>query len=230
MLPDSFAKLLEVWPDLIIEVNGDDNVLRCDVEQIQFLRHSPASKNTITVNGSHNEIVIEDGGTLRDSHLIVEGSHGKITLGAKTRLRMSAIKLRGNHCLVEIGKDTTIESAKMLCQEDGRLIRIGDDCMFSEGIFIRTSDSHAIVTVDTGERINPARDVVIGRHVWMGRDVKINKGVSIGDGCVIAHGSVVVKDVPANCVIGGNPGRVIKEGVTWSRALNPQPRAPLKSV
>ena len=36
-------------------------------------------------------------------------------------------------------------------------------------------------------------------------------GVTIGDGTVIAAGSVVVNDIPANVLAGGNPCRVIRE-------------------
>ena len=36
-------------------------------------------------------------------------------------------------------------------------------------------------------------------------------GVKIGDGAIIAAYSVVVKDVPAYTVFGGNPARFIKE-------------------
>lgn len=36
------------------------------------------------------------------------------------------------------------------------------------------------------------------------------KGVEIGDYCVIASGSVVTKSVPANCLAGGAPARVIR--------------------
>lgn len=38
-------------------------------------------------------------------------------------------------------------------------------------------------------------------------------GVKIGDSCVVAAGSVVVKDVPANSMVAGNPAKVKKEGV-----------------
>lgn len=34
--------------------------------------------------------------------------------------------------------------------------------------------------------------------------------MTLGDNVVVASGAVVTKDVPANCVVGGNPARVIK--------------------
>ena len=54
-------------------------------------------------------------------------------------------------------------------------------------------------------------DTTIGNDVWIGRESIIMPGVSIGDGAIIAAYSVVVKDVPAYAVYGGNPARFIKE-------------------
>lgn len=47
--------------------------------------------------------------------------------------------------------------------------------------------------------------------MWIGRESIIMPGVKIGDGAIIAAYSVVVKDVPAYTVYGGNPARFIKE-------------------
>ena len=54
-------------------------------------------------------------------------------------------------------------------------------------------------------------DIVVGSDVWIGRESIIMPGVKIGDGAIIAAYSVVVKDVPAYTVYGGNPARFIKE-------------------
>ncbi len=55
------------------------------------------------------------------------------------------------------------------------------------------------------------RPISIGHDVWIGRGAFIKGGVSIGDGAVIAAKSVVVKDVPAYAVVGGNPARQIRD-------------------
>lgn len=52
--------------------------------------------------------------------------------------------------------------------------------------------------------------IVIGENVWIGENVRIQKGVNIGDNSIIAASSVVTKDVPSNCIVGGNPARILK--------------------
>lgn len=54
-------------------------------------------------------------------------------------------------------------------------------------------------------------DTVIGNDVWIGYDCLIMPGVNIGNGAIISSRSVVVADVPAYTVVGGNPAKVIKE-------------------
>ena len=65
-----------------------------------------------------------------------------------------------------------------------------------------------------GKRVKPMQ-ITIGKRVWMGSNVSILKGVTVGDGCVVAAGSVLTGSCPANCLIGGNPARVLKQNVRW---------------
>jgi carbonic anhydrase/acetyltransferase-like protein (isoleucine patch superfamily) len=39
----------------------------------------------------------------------------------------------------------------------------------------------------------------------------VGKGVTIGENSIVAAGAIVVKDVPSNVIVGGNPAKIIKE-------------------
>lgn len=90
-------------------------------------------------------------------------------------------------------------------------IEIGEGVVISEGVTIRDSDDHEIL--GSGKEIT--QPIKIGNHVWIGINVTILKGVTIGDGAIIAAGAVVTKDVPAQCMAGGVPAKVIKENIHW---------------
>ena len=51
---------------------------------------------------------------------------------------------------------------------------------------------------------------IIGNNVQCGANVTILGGITIGNNVKIGAGAVVVKDIPNNCVVAGNPARVIR--------------------
>ena len=51
---------------------------------------------------------------------------------------------------------------------------------------------------------------VIGDNVSLGANVTIVGPVHIGNNVTVGAGSVIVKDVPDNCVVVGNPQRIVK--------------------
>lgn len=50
----------------------------------------------------------------------------------------------------------------------------------------------------------------IANDVWIGANAIIPGGVNISTGAIVAAGAVVVKDVPAYAVVGGNPAQIIR--------------------
>lgn len=51
---------------------------------------------------------------------------------------------------------------------------------------------------------------IIGNDVSVGANVVIIGAITIGDNVTIGAGSVVVKNVPSNCIIAGNPAHIIR--------------------
>src|SRR5215813_12932207 len=60
-------------------------------------------------------------------------------------------------------------------------------------------------------------DTRIGKRCFIGARSIILPGVEIGDECIVGAGSVVTKSVPPRCAIGGNPARILKEGIEVGR-------------
>ncbi len=52
-----------------------------------------------------------------------------------------------------------------------------------------------------------------GRGAMIGTGAVILAGVEIGSNAVIGAGSVVLSAVPANCLVVGNPARIVKTGI-----------------
>lgn len=69
-----------------------------------------------------------------------------------------------------------------------------------------------ILAHDFASRRHTAK-TIIGSYCFIGCGSIIMPNVTIGDHAVVAAGSVVTKDVPANCIVAGNPAKVIRTGI-----------------
>lgn len=104
-------------------------------------------------------------------------------------------------------------------------VTIGKNVLINQGVCMTSCGG---ITIEDGVMIGPevaiatinhdldnlyillGKPVTIKKNAWVGIRAAIMPGVTIGEGAIVAGGSVVVKDVPAYSVVGGNPAKVIK--------------------
>lgn len=88
------------------------------------------------------------------------------------------------------------------------LVEIGSGTLVGANTYIFDNDFHALDPIArvkddySAVRTAPVR---IGANVFIGTRSIILKGVNIGDNAIIGAGSVVTRNIPANCLAGGNP-------------------------
>ena len=112
---------------------------------------------------------------------------------------------------ITIGNNTGMSATNINCVNS---VRIGSHVLIGAGCLITDSNHHSIdwrIRCFEGDKDKKSAPVVIEDYVFVGAKSIILKGVIIGEKSIIAAGSVVVNDIPANCIAGGNPCKVIKE-------------------
>lgn len=123
----------------------------------------------------------------------------------------SIIRVLGKGELI-VGHNSGFSNVDIRCRKK---IIIGNFVNIGEGTLIRDTNSHSTNWEIRADRIKDQQDVkdadvVIGDFSFIGARCMIMKGVTIGERSIIAAGSVVIKDIPSDCIAGGNPCKVIK--------------------
>ncbi len=105
---------------------------------------------------------------------------------------------------IRIGNDCFINGGSILFSMKELVIE--DAVAISNEVYITDSNSHGM----EGRAVYEA-PVRIGRGTWVGARAMILPGVTIGPRVMVAAGAVVTRDVPADSLIAGNPGRVVRK-------------------
>jgi acetyltransferase-like isoleucine patch superfamily enzyme len=146
---------------------------------------------------------------------MIIGDNHKLLIHERCTINNSEFWFEDENCAISIGSHTRINGAHIAITEPDSSITIGNDCLFSKDIDVRNGDSHSIIDLSNLKRINYAKDISIGNHVWLGKYVKILKGSHIGDNSVIGINSLVLGNIKNNSLAGGVPAKIVKENITW---------------
>ena len=196
-------------------IRGTGNVLEAEGATLNSV--------VLDIYGDNNVIHVGGGSALSNVLFRIRGSGHRIEFGENCRIsRGAVIWFEDQDGLLQVGAGTTMVDVHIAVTESGSKVLIGEDCMFANDIDIRTGDSHSVIEAQTGQRLNFAADVVIGRHVWIAPHTVVLKGVTIGENSVVASGSIVTRSCDPGVIVGGNPAKVIKTGVSWKRERLPR--------
>ncbi len=116
---------------------------------------------------------------------------------------------------MNIGEGAEISFSARLDKTDPKGIHIGS--------YTAVTFESVILTHDFVNRKH--KDVKIGSNCLIGARSIIYPGVTIGDHCIVAAASVVMKDVPPNSVVSGNPARIVETNIRTGKLGHRLPSA-----
>lgn len=166
--------------------------------------------------GENSRINIGDYSRLFNVKFHLVGTQSSVVIGNCCILQNLELWIEDSNNKIVIGDNVYIGGAHLAVTGTNKQITIGNDCMLSDGIVMRTGDSHAIIDVNTNQKINQEADISIDDHVWIAQNATILKGTVIKKDSVVGTGAIVSGNYGSNCLIAGIPSKVIKEGISWS--------------
>ena len=120
---------------------------------------------------------------------------------------------------VEIQKNATIwrnckiSSHTFICEG----VTVEDNVFVGHGVVFINDSYPRATTADGGMQTEAdwkVETTVVKKGASIGSGATILSKVTIGENAIVGAGSVVTKDVPANCIVAGNPARLLRSVFT----------------
>ena len=108
---------------------------------------------------------------------------------------------------MHIDKTARISYGTKLDKTNPKGIHIGEESYIASGAIVFTHDFSRSLHKDT----------YIGKRCFIGANAIIMCGVRIGNEVIVGSGAIVTKDIPDNCIVAGNPARILKEGIKTTK-------------
>jgi putative colanic acid biosynthesis acetyltransferase WcaB len=102
----------------------------------------------------------------------------------------------------------SLKAGSGLVVDHGQALVVNGESRLGKNVHLRHSTTIGSKQLASGGHSACPR---IGNNVDIGAQVCIIGNIEIGNNVIIGVGSIVVKSIPANCVVVGNPARIIKD-------------------
>ena len=126
-------------------------------------------------------------------------------IGAETKIG-AFVEIQKN---AVVGKRCKISSHTFICEG----VTIEDNVFVGHGVMF-INDTYPRATAPDGNLQTEAdwkvEHTVIKRGASIGSGATILCNTTVGENAIVGAGSVVTKDVPANCIVAGNPAKVLR--------------------
>lgn len=176
----------------------------------------------IVIDGNNNTIELEfplhaEGEFFTNNRIRIFGRNHYCHICSTFKFHDNFIDFFEENASLYIGRNTSVRNTGIALSYKSD-IYIGEGCMIAESN-IRGSDFHPIIDIETNKVINiPSQRLYIGNHVWLAERSRILKNAYIPDGCIVGAEAVIAKKFEeSNCIIAGNPAKIIKKNITWDR-------------
>lgn len=113
--------------------------------------------------------------------------------------------------IIEIGNGFGISGSTIYAFDS---IKIGKNATIGANCKIIDNDFHPLEAekrnANLNEEFTKRAPIIIGDNCFIGMNSIILKGTTLGDNVIVGAGSVVHGKFPSNCIIAGNPAKIIK--------------------
>lgn len=175
-------------------------------------------KVSIIFKGRNNRLILAQGAKVADLEARFDCDNGTLIIGANPKVGGIRMNIRvGQDSVVKVGDNVSTTSKCIISAVEGSKVTFGNDVMIASGNQFRADDAHPIFDVQSGQRVNPATDIVVGNHVWIAAGAALLGGAEIGDGSVVGFRSLVTRKIPNNCIAVGTPAKVVRRNIAWER-------------
>lgn len=203
--------------DYMETVKSKEDIVNLEKNRVEG---NPEIINTaISFKGENNILYCEGNVKLIGAKFLFEGNNSIIYLSSAQNSKYSFTLSIYNNSTFFIGREGNISSPININIQETQNVIIGAECSLSSGVNIRTADIHPIYDIKSKKRINFAKSVFIGDHVWIGHLSYISRGVKIGSGAIVENNSFIPHNakIPSNSLVVGNPAKIERKNVFFTK-------------